>query len=233
MLEIQHLRKKYKRHQVLRDVQFTLDENQVLGLIGPNGAGKTTIIESICGLVRYDAGTILMDGVSLEREPALRRRIGCCFQENVFDRFFNIYDTIVHNAMYHGLAPKEARRSADEALEKVRLTSASRMFGNALSGGMKKRFQLAMAMVSDPELLILDEPSAGVDLELSELIHTIILDFSKQQGKAVLLTGHDIHEMERLCTRAVFIKDGLICEDFSIDASGRLESEYRRLYMHE
>ncbi len=233
MLEIKHLQKKYQDQPILSDVTFSVETNQVFGLIGPNGVGKTTIIGCICGLVKYDKGTILLDGKSFEDEPQLRRKIGCCFQEPVFDRFFNIRDTISYNAMYHGLSMKEAQDATDLVLDKVRLSDAAHLYGSELSGGMKKRFQLAIAMVFDPEILILDEPTAGVDLELSDLIQKTIMAFSQKKGKSVILTGHDIKEMQILCSQAAFIHKGVILENGTVASFGNLEKEYRRLYIHD
>lgn len=233
ILEIKHLKKSYRGHQVLEDINFSLKPNQIFGLIGPNGVGKTTIIGSICGLVKYDKGTILLDGRSLEDEPQLRRKIGCCFQEPVFDRFFNIRDTIAYNAMYHGLSMKEARDAADLILDQVKLSNVAHLRGSELSGGMKKRFQLAIAMVFDPEILILDEPTAGVDLELSDLIQQTISAFSQRKGKSVILTGHDIKEMQILCSQAAFIQEGVIIKNGTVGSFGNLEKEYRRLYIHD
>lgn len=236
MIKIQNLTKKYGTHTVIQNMSLSINDGECIGIVGPNGAGKTTLIESICGLTKIDSGDILVDSHSILKPPYLERHtIGCCFQESVFDRFFNIYDTLVHNAMYHGMTYKEAKNESKRMLDKVHLLDKMKCYGNTLSGGMKKRFQLAIALVNNPEILILDEPTAGVDLGLVDEIHQIIEEFRKDHHKIVILTSHNINELAKHCTKLIFLMDGKIFGEYSTSEHNPdfFESEYRRVYLNE
>jgi len=237
MLEIKSLHKNYGNHEVLKGVSITLKPGEALGIAGPNGVGKTTLIESICGIVRITKGEMYLNGQSLLMSPYINRhKIGICFQDSIFDRFFSIYNTLVNNAMYHGLSLKESKEKSEFWLRKLDLWNKRAAFGNELSGGMKKRFQVAVALVHDPDLLILDEPTAGVDLGLVDEIYAILQSFMSLEGKMLILTSHNINEIKRLCNKILFLKDGKIVHSFSKKALDLepidLEIKYREVYLN-
>ena len=161
------LAKSYGDVQALDGLSFEVERGEFFGLLGPNGAGKTTFINVLVGLVRKGGGTAEVFGFDVEAEyREARDRIGLAPQESNVDRFFPIHEVLEHKAGYHGIPEAEAERRAEEALKTVGIYDKRDTRFDWLSGGMNRRFLLARALVTDPELLILDEPTAGVDVHL-------------------------------------------------------------------
>jgi ABC-2 type transport system ATP-binding protein len=206
------LEKSYGDVQALDGLTFEVDRGEFFGLLGPNGAGKTTFINVLVGLVRKSGGTAEVFGYDVESEyREARDRIGLAPQEFNVDRFFPIHEVLEHKAGYHGVAPAEAERRAEEALKTVGIWEKRDTRFDWLSGGMKRRFLLARALVTDPELLILDEPTAGVDVQLRRDLWGVI-ERLNAGGTTILLTTHYIEEAERLCDRVAIVDSGRIVE---------------------
>jgi ABC-2 type transport system ATP-binding protein len=207
-IDAEGLRKSYGDVQALDGLSFTVDAGEFFGLLGPNGAGKTTFINTLVGLARLDSGHAAVFGHDIEREyRRVRDRIGLAPQEYNVDRFFPIREVLEHKAGYHGFGPAEASERADEALRTVGIYEKRDTRFDWLSGGMKRRFMLARALVSDPDLLILDEPTAGVDVQLRHDLWEVIEGMNRA-GTTILLTTHYIEEAERLCDRVAIIDEG-------------------------
>ncbi|WP_181690968.1 ABC transporter ATP-binding protein [Natronomonas sp. LN261] len=206
------LRKAYGDVQALDGLTFEVDRGEFFGLLGPNGAGKTTFINVLVGLVRKDGGTAEVFGFDVEGEyRQARDRIGLAPQEFNVDRFFPIHEVLEHKAGYHGVPQGEAERRAEEALKTVGIWEKRDTRFDWLSGGMKRRFLLARALVTEPELLILDEPTAGVDVQLRRDLWRVI-ERLNAGGTTILLTTHYIEEAERLCDRVAIVDSGRIVE---------------------
>lgn len=202
------LQKRYGDVQALDDLNLTVDQGEFFGLLGPNGAGKTTFINTLVGLVHKDRGTAEVFGFDVEDDyREARDRIGVAPQEFNVDRFFPIIEVLEHKAGYHGIGRAEARERAEDALKTVGIWDKRDTRFDWLSGGMKRRFVLARALVSDPDLLILDEPTAGVDVQLRHDLWEII-NRMNDAGTTILLTTHYIEEAERLCDRVAIMDDG-------------------------
>jgi ABC-2 type transport system ATP-binding protein len=207
-IDARELHKSYGEVQALDGLSFTVEAGEFFGLLGPNGAGKTTFIETLVGLARLDSGTAEVFGHDVEDEyRQVRDRIGLAPQEYNVDRFFPIEEVLEHKAGYHGFAPGEARERAAEALQTVGIYEKRNTRFDWLSGGMKRRFMLARALVSDPDLLILDEPTAGVDVQLRHDLWEVI-ERMNAAGTSILLTTHYIEEAERLCDRVAIVDEG-------------------------
>ena len=215
-VEIHDLHKQYAGGVVaLKGINLTVPVGEFFGLLGPNGAGKTTTIGITTGLVRPSGGFVKVlgyDVVSQYRQS--RRRIGLAAQELNFDWFFPIEELMILQAGYYGVPRKVARKRTAQLLELFGLSNKRRVKPRELSGGMKRRFQIARSLVHDPEILILDEPTAGVDVELRRMLWSYLAQLN-QEGKTIILTTHYIEEAEKLCDRVAIIDHGRIITEGS------------------
>ena len=198
----------------LRGLDLAIPEGAFFGLLGPNGAGKTTLIRSIVGLTRPDEGEIRVFGRRAwgEGAAAARRSIGYAPQEVALDRFVPVRESLTLHGRYFGMSRADARRRADEMLFAFDLAAKANDYAHHLSGGMRRRLLLARALLHRPRLVILDEPTAGVDLELRHDLWAYIRALHAD-GTTILLTTHYIEEAEALCERVAFIRGGRIVAD--------------------
>ncbi|MBW3660305.1 MAG: ABC transporter ATP-binding protein [Gemmatimonadetes bacterium] len=209
-IEIRDLHKRYDGLHALKGIDLTIPRGRFFGLLGPNGAGKTTTIHILTGLVTHERGDVRVLGRDVVEEYRFtRRQIGLAPQEFNFDRFFPIREILVLQAGYYGVPRKEAERRADDLLERFGLTGKANQKIQKLSGGMKRRLLIAKAMIHEPEILILDEPTAGIDVELRRALWTYLRALN-ERGKTVLLTTHYIEEAEALCEEVAIIDRGEI-----------------------
>jgi ABC-2 type transport system ATP-binding protein len=207
-IETTDLVKKYGDLRALDELSLRVEEGEFFGLLGPNGAGKTTFINILVGLARKSGGEARVFGHDVvDNYQQARDAIGLAPQEFNVDRFFPIMEVLEHKAGYHGIPPKEATRRAEEVLEKMGIHHKRNERFDWLSGGMKRRFLLARALVTDPDLLILDEPTAGVDVQLRHDIWEAVQTIN-DEGTTILLTTHYIEEAERLCDRVAIMNEG-------------------------
>ena len=190
----------------LRGVTFDVPEGGIFGLLGPNGAGKSTLINILAGLVTKTGGEAEIWGFDIDRNPRnAKRAIGIVPQEIVFDPFFTPFEVLENQAGFYGIA-KELRKS-QELLEAVRLADKRDAYARTLSGGMKRRLLVAKAMVHSPPILVLDEPTAGVDVELRRQLWELVMRLH-DEGVTVVLTTHYLEEAEQLCDRIAIIDKG-------------------------
>ncbi|MFB6108923.1 MAG: ATP-binding cassette domain-containing protein [Haloplanus sp.] len=211
-IETDDLRKQYGGVQALDGVSLTVPEGSFFGLLGPNGAGKTTFINTLVGLVRKSGGEARVFGHDVEADyREARDCIGLAPQEFNVDRFFPIREVLEHKAGYHGIPRAEARARADEVLKQVGIYEKRETRFDWLSGGMKRRFLIARALVTDPDLLVLDEPTAGVDVQLRHDLWDLVTDLN-DAGTTILLTTHYIEEAQRLCDEVAILDDGQVVE---------------------
>jgi ABC-2 type transport system ATP-binding protein len=190
----------------LDGVSFEVPEGSIFGLLGPNGAGKSTLINILAGLVNKTAGSVEIWGFDIDRNRRnASRAIGIVPQEIVFDPFFSPYEVLENQGGFYGI-PKRDRRS-DELLGAVHLSDKRNAYARALSGGMKRRLLIAKAMVHSPPILVLDEPTAGVDVELRRQLWELVSELNRE-GVTVVLTTHYLEEAEQLCDRIAIINHG-------------------------
>lgn len=194
--------------RALRGVSFDIQPGEFFGLLGPNGAGKTTLISILAGLARASAGTAEVMGHDVRRDyAAARRALGIVPQELVFDPFFNVRETLRIQSGYFGVHDNAAW--IDELLEGLGLADKAGANMRQLSGGMKRRVLVAQALVHRPPVIVLDEPTAGVDVELRQTLWAFITRLNRE-GHTVLLTTHYLEEAEALCHRIAMLKEGEI-----------------------
>ncbi len=207
-LLIEGVCKRFGSLQALDRVSFEVRQGEFFGLLGPNGAGKTTLISAMAGLTRPDSGRICVmghDAVSDYRNA--RRSLGVVPQELVFDPFFTIRETLRIQSGYFGLRRNDAW--IDEILYHLDLTSKADVNMRALSGGMKRRVLVAQALVHRPPVIVLDEPTAGVDVELRKGLWAFVRSLNRQ-GHTIVLTTHYLEEAESLCGRIAMLKQGRV-----------------------
>ncbi|CAM3931073.1 ABC transporter ATP-binding protein [Smaragdicoccus niigatensis] len=210
-LEVRGLRKTYSDgFTALAGLDLDIPSGSLFGLLGPNGAGKTTLIGSVCNLVRPTEGEIRVFGID-HRDRAARRLVGLAEQDINVDRFLTIRQSLVFHGGYHGLSRKFARSRADDVLELLGLAHKADGTVHELSGGMQRRLVLARAILHQPGLLILDEPTAGVDVELRAEIWRLIRQLNAS-GTTILLTTHYLEEAEALCDEIALIRAGRIVD---------------------
>lgn len=207
-IRIAGLVKRYGGFTAVDGISFDVDDGAFFGLLGPNGAGKTTTINAIVGLSSITAGSIALFGHDVVADwRAARVTVGLAPQEYNFDRYLNIRDILIYQAGYYGLRGPAVRKRADELLERFDLTSKAKQVYLRLSGGMKRRLTLARALIHQPRLLILDEPTAGVDVELRLELWAFLRELNAA-GTTIVLTTHYLEEAQELCDRLGIIEKG-------------------------
>ncbi len=221
-LAIRDLAKIYGDHtHALRGIDLDVEKGEFFALLGPNGAGKSTTIGVISSLVNKTRGAVQILGHDLDRERAFAKKlIGVVPQEFNFNQFEKVYNILVTQAGYYGIPAPIARERTEKYLRQLGLWGKRDVPSRELSGGMKRRLMIARALVHEPELLILDEPTAGVDIELRRSMWEFLTELN-QQGKTIILTTHYLEEAESLCRRIAIIDHGIIVEN--TDMKGLLE----------
>ncbi len=211
-IEIKNLSKTYRKKSVskeaLKSINLEIKKGSFFGLLGPNGAGKSTIINILAGLVNKTSGEVKIAGIDIEKNPqAAKFKIGIVPQELVLDPFFNVRETLEIYAGYYGI--KKSQRRTDEIIEALGLQDKAKAAPRSLSGGMRRRLLVAKALVHNPEILVLDEPTAGVDVELRNQLWTYVKKLNAD-GTTILLTTHYLEEAEELCDEIAVINHGQV-----------------------
>jgi ABC-2 type transport system ATP-binding protein len=207
-IEVRDASKRYGTLRALDQVSLEIAQGEFFGLLGPNGAGKTTLINLLAGLTRADGGTLKVMGHDVVREfRAARRALGVVPQELVFDPFFSVRETLRIQSGYFGLRRNDTW--IDEILERLDLTEKANSNMRTLSGGMKRRVLVGQALVHRPPVIILDEPTAGVDVELRQGLWNFIRELNAA-GHTIVLTTHYLEEAEALCGRIAMLKQGRV-----------------------
>ncbi|MEO0369473.1 MAG: ABC transporter ATP-binding protein [Pseudomonadota bacterium] len=207
-IEVRGVSKRYDDLQALDNVSFDINEGEFFGLLGPNGAGKSTLISALAGLLHIDAGELAILGADVKADyRQARRNLGVVPQEVVIDPFFNVRETLRFQSGYFGL--KNNDDWIDELLAQLNLADKADTNLRKLSGGMKRRVLIAQALVHKPPVLVLDEPTAGVDVELRQSLWRFVKSLHAD-GHTIVLTTHYLEEAEELCDRIAIIDQGKI-----------------------
>lgn len=217
-LVVKDLFKHYKgreKVEAVNGVSFTVSPGQCFGLLGPNGAGKSTTINCIIGYLPPTSGSIQILGYDVHTEPKKARQLlGVCPQEDTLDTDFTVRDQLVRHATFFRMAWSDAEKRADVLLERFQLDNKAKENVESLSGGMRRRLQVARALISSPKVLVLDEPTTGLDPDARRTLWDI-MEEERAQGLAILLTTHYMEEAERLCDRIALIHGGKILDENS------------------
>ena len=223
-IEIVDIARRFGAVQALAGIDLAVAPGEFFGLLGPNGAGKTTLISILAGLTRADSGTARVLGHDVVADyPEARRRLGVVPQELVFDPFFTVRETLRIQAGYFGIRNNDAW--IDEILHHLDLTARADANMRALSGGMKRRVLVGQALVHKPPVIVLDEPTAGVDVELRQSLWGFIRKLNRD-GHTIILTTHYLEEAEKLCGRIAMLKAGRIV---ALDTTQNLLSSFAGL----
>ena len=230
-IEIEGLRKTYAAtgrsaaKEALKGIDLNIPRGSIFGLLGPNGAGKSTIINILAGLVNKSAGRVNIWGFDQDKNPRQSRAaIGIMPQEPNLDPFFTPRGSLEVQAGLYGV-PKSQRRT-DEILELIGLTDKAEAYARSLSGGMRRRFLLGKALVHSPQILVLDEPTAGVDIELRNMLWANVRRLNEELGMTIILTTHYLEEAQEMCDEIAIINHGeLITRDTTANLLGRLDSK--------
>ncbi len=207
-IDICQINKSYRSLHALKKVSFTVEEGEFFGLLGPNGAGKTTLISIMAGLVRADSGHIRIQGHDVVTDyRTARKKLGVVPQELVFDPFFTVRETLRLQSGYFGL--KKNDDWIDEVMANLDLADKAEVNMRALSGGMKRRVLVAQALVHKPPVIVLDEPTAGVDVELRQTLWQFIGRLNRE-GHTIVLTTHYLEEAQTWCNRIAMLKNGSV-----------------------
>ena len=209
------------RFQALDGVDLTIADGDFFGLLGPNGAGKTTLISAVCNLIRLTGGEISVFGMAHDTMAA-RRAVGLAEQDVNLDRFLDVEETLVYHGGYFGMTRRAARARAREMMDVFDLRAKAGVRAPALSGGMRRRLLLARALMHEPRLVILDEPTAGVDFELRIELWRYIRRLHAH-GTTILLTTHYLEEAEELCREIALLRGGRV---IARDTAANLRQTY-------
>lgn len=210
-LVVESLSKTYGSLKAVDGVSFSVRAGEVFGLLGPNGAGKTTTISILCGLLKADGGKVVCGGLSLSQNyEKMKGKIGLCPQEIILWNQMTCFEQLQFMGISYGLSSQKASAKADTLLEALGLKDKRSKLAGTLSGGMQRRLNMALALVHDPELIILDEPQAGLDPQSRIMVREYIRYLAKDAHKTILLTTHDMEEADRLSDRVAIIDYGKI-----------------------
>jgi len=211
-IEINQLRKIYQKSAkippkiALDNIDLKIKKGSFFGLLGANGAGKSTLINILAGLVNKSSGNVKISGICIDQNPvASKFKIGIVPQELIIDPFFSVFETLEIYAGYYGI--KKSQRKTDEIIQALGLQDKAKAKPRSLSGGMRRRLLVAKALVHNPDILVLDEPTAGVDVELRNQLWSYVKKLN-QQGTTILLTTHYLEEAEQLCDEIAIINKG-------------------------
>ncbi len=216
-LRVSRLTKRYRTRdggafEAVSDVSFDVRAGECFGLLGPNGAGKSTTIQCVTGFYPPTSGEVFLGGIDVQREPKRARRIlGVCAQDETLDSDFRAFDQLVRYATFFHVPVGEGKRRAQALLERFGLAEKSGEQVESLSGGTKRRLQVARALISEPKVLVLDEPTTGLDPQVRRVLWEILME-ERGKGAAILLCTHYMEEAERLCDRVAIIAKGRILD---------------------
>ncbi len=213
LLQVTGLVKSYGRRRVVDGVDFTVERGEIVGLLGPNGAGKTTTFRMTCGMAEPDAGQVLLDGIDVTEWPMFRRAreggMGYLAQESSVFRKLSVQNNLLGVMEMLGINRKTRRRRCDELMEQFGITKLKRSKAMSLSGGERRRLEIARCLVSDPQIILLDEPFTGIDPVTIASIQEIIRDL-RARGISILITDHQVRETLEITDRSYVVRSGQV-----------------------
>jgi ABC-2 type transport system ATP-binding protein len=227
-IEIENLSKTYRakkiRIEALKQINLRIDENQVFGLLGPNGAGKTTTINILSTILTPTSGKATVLGFNVaNQEKEIRKRVGVCYGASRFYWNFDVYENLNFYGMIYGMNKEKRKKKIDELVERLNMKSFSKLRISDMSTGMRQKVAIAKSLINDPELIFLDEPTIGLDVEVAREVRKYMKELVKEKGVTILLTSHNMREIEIMCENIALINKGrIIREGKPNEIKGRL-----------
>ena len=210
-LEVINLSKIYDNNEVVKEVSFKVNKNEIIGILGPNGCGKTTTIGMILGLLKASKGKVLIDGIEIEK-----KRVGLLEKLNFISPYIELPKklTVKQNLEVYGRLydVKNLKKKIDYLSERLRLNNMINKITGELSSGQKNRVSLAKSIINDPSVILLDEPTASLDPETGDYVRTFLEEYQKEKSASILLASHNMAEVERLCSSVLMMKKGSIID---------------------
>lgn len=223
MIEVEHFSKTYGDFKAVDDISFTVDEGSIFAFLGPNGAGKSTTINTLCTILDKTEGSIRINGHDVSKEKgAVRKDIGIVFQDSTLDAKMTVEENLKYHCSFYKVPKKEVTERIDFALDLVELTDWKKAVVGSLSGGMKRRVEIARGLVHFPKVLFLDEPTTGLDPQTRENVWEYIQKMQKQKNMTIFLTTHYMDEAE-VCSKIVIMDHGKIV---AYDTPQNLKHQY-------
>jgi ABC-type multidrug transport system ATPase subunit len=230
LLKISRVKKSFKEKIVLKDINLEVKGSEIIGLVGKSGCGKSTLLKILVGYYKPDGGDIFLDNNRISEDlMGLRSMVGYTTQENSFYEKLSVIENMKYYSNLYGIPRKISEQRITTLLDQVGLLEHKKTQGENLSGGMKRRLDFAISLLHDPHILILDEPTTGLDPLLSDQFWRIVKEVVAQKNKIVIMSSHILSEMEKNCTKVAVINDGRIIKILDKANMKGLEEKFRKL----
>ena len=231
IIKISHLNKSYKDVKAVNDLSFTVNRGELFAFLGVNGAGKSTTIHIICSQLSKDSGEVIIDGYNLDtQKESIQRKLGVVFQNSVLDKDLSVYDNLLYRGSLYGLSKKECQKRIETLSIQLQFKDYLNRSLSKLSGGQKRRIDVARALIHDPEILILDEPTTGLDPQTRNVLWSFIEYLRKEKGMTLFLTTHYMEEAASADSVVILDHGQIVASGSPLDLKNQYANDYITLY---
>ncbi|MSS00993.1 ABC transporter ATP-binding protein [Floccifex porci] len=231
IIKISHLNKSYKDVKAVNDLSFTVNRGELFAFLGVNGAGKSTTIHIICSQLSKDSGEVIIDGYNLDtQKESIKRKLGVVFQNSVLDKDLSVYDNLLYRGSLYGLSKKECQKRIETLSIQLQFKDYLNRSLSKLSGGQKRRIDVARALIHDPEILILDEPTTGLDPHTRNVLWSFIEYLRKEKGMTLFLTTHYMEEAASADSVVILDHGQIVASGSPLDLKNQYANDYITLY---
>ena len=231
IIKISHLNKSYKDVKAVNDLSFTVNRGELFAFLGVNGAGKSTTIHIICSQLSKDSGEVIIDGHNLDtQKESIKRKLGVVFQNSVLDKDLSVYDNLLYRGSLYGLSKKECQKRIETLSIQLQFKDYLNRSLSKLSGGQKRRIDVARALIHDPEILILDEPTTGLDPQTRNVLWSFIEYLRKEKGMTLFLTTHYMEEAASADSVVILDHGQIVASGSPLDLKNQYANDYITLY---
>ena len=231
IIKISHLNKSYKDVKAVNDLSFTVNRGELFAFLGVNGSGKSTTIHIICSQLSKDSGEVIIDGYNLDtQKESIKRKLGVVFQNSVLDKDLSVYDNLLYRGSLYGLSKKECQKRIETLSIQLQFKDYLNRSLSKLSGGQKRRIDVARALIHDPEILILDEPTTGLDPQTRNVLWSFIEYLRKEKGMTLFLTTHYMEEAASADSVVILDHGQIVASGSPLDLKNQYANDYITLY---